>query len=1819
MTELVFRIDYNDQEACLEAAKQITKYMMSYKEVLNRYTEGCNYDTASSSEKRLLLEQFSSFCLLIIQSCVSEIELLEDELDSSKLYNDDCQKLIKELEDARQQIENLKSLKMQDKTPKNSDIELHQNSREKLKLSTISSKEAEVGITMRSNQFNDPIETAIVYQWSSTRIQAAWRGYVMRKQYYELLNEYIDQSRAIPTQVSDEDIMKIASNSIKTKNLTFEQCFRAIDKDDKKVISCDDFISFLENLRLCLTKAEISRLVLIFDEECKGKLEIQDFYDILAAYKVETENHRVMSKPVEVDALANFMKFIENRKLSPEEIFEIIDTNKKNLILNEDLKSFLINIESNLKQREIASIVRILDPHMTGEITKDTFMKIMNKGNQAVKIENLIKTRKPRTRYNSDGKKEKISKPKKDKDIRRLIKKIEENGKSVSEFVKILQKENKGRVAIQVFSKALGSVFPSIKKEEIIKLLSFFDLDKDSMISIKDIENFFINHASSHKSTKKLFKKLAKKIQESNTPTLEFFANEKINDFMDEKQFIEDISRIFKLSHEKSELLYNFLKVEDLDGVPIKSLAAYIDSYRSDLQLNESEIEKAAKELLETSRIMPGNAAEELTKIFSTLKLSPLDVFKLADRQNNEKIGIGSFTKTILKLFPKINENLLNRAVKLFKGPVITHDEMISRFDIEIEPEEPSIDFSNLSEDQIRMFKKLTSAFLETSFTPQTFFINADTDHDGRISTADLIGAMKKLFSPKILSNADIRAISEAFKIHVNETIYIDEFLKLMNEVKTEEEKIEFQPLSKIEESSIKIEQKIPTESEKDSAKSKSESLSRGSRPASHSMKFFQSTSRRSSRISSIGSEKIIKPLKLSEIQNEAPAKKSESSSSSRKPSKIDAIENVFYQNRKPKKEKTPDSTPKMPAEILIQNNDPKAHNDVSFRSSGNTSDAASQKRQKIRPRIYYSQDSSHPSSPNSELSSPLRSTESLQQEPIMKVANYLNGENDKKRPLMAEEFYESLDGMHWHVITKAQLKMCLDKLPLSLSEDEKNIILKIADSKNENRIYSEEFVKYLRSLKSKVLERQTSRKISRRTRPPEVKDLNRNLNDFPEDSLDSAIFKLKDYIKTHQIYITSIEATFQRLDEDGIGALKEPDFILAIDRLRIGITEAQMNKLIEFADPNQSGIINYVNFIKMISSYEFRSLQTVLKPIEKIKEIKETEEEEKYVQSSASSRSMKKQLVNPIEEIQNYVLSDVDFFTKTNDEWRTILNSEIAALKRCAELIESSRKKKFIDPDFGPEQIQDGAFCLYWTGSPPNSNYPPADELTWISPSKFLKSAVFINGGSNKNTVIQGSLRNSWFLGGLSIVGQQEEFICGFLKKLEKPDQINVNTVLGISKGTYPPIFHAFAKKGLYVIRVEIDRSSKWVIIDDRIPMYAKDTKDPQYIFGHSSDPNELWISLIEKAYAKLYGCYEALNGGLLEDSLHLLTKMNVEKIKISARELSQDKIKLDQFWTLLKKCKDEKLLVGCTIDSEINDVVIDGEITGLIGQYAYAIVDILFVKNPRAKNSKKRHRLLRLRNFWNEKEWQGKWSRKSEELQEFFGIIKPELDKNNEEAFDINRYDGTFLMSFKDWRSIFSHVYICSNFKKQWGVQFQGDWTSETSGGVPMDKENSVLWSRNPQFILELKSRCEITVLLSQEDCRYMKNSVFPFDGTMKTICFSIMKLSPEEEHANLFDKTKIVYLSVLKQHREVSCKIDILPGKFAIIPATLNSGETGKFWLSIYSKCEREKVKVYSSSDPENVGVEIENEEEVPKESISPSIINDLRELVVYLNSI
>jgi hypothetical protein len=111
-------------------------------------------------------------------------------------------------------------------------------------------------------------------------------------------------------------------------------------------------------------------------------------------------------------------------------------------------------------------------------------------------------------------------------------------------------------------------------------------------------------------------------------------------------------------------------------------------------------------------------------------------------------------------------------------------------------------------------------------------------------------------------------------------------------------------------------------------------------------------------------------------------------------------------------------------------------------------------------------------------------------------------------------------------------------------------------------------------------------------------------------------------------------------------------------------------------------------------------------------------------------------------------------------------------------------------------------------------------------------------------------------------------------------------------------------------VFRFFKDLSWRYVIIDKRIPVY---NSAGDYIYGKCAVPEELWVPLIEKAYAKLFGCYYSLIGGFIDEALEDLTSMVPEKKTLHDRNghFHEDP---EEFWQFLMSCKRHHCLMGCS-----------------------------------------------------------------------------------------------------------------------------------------------------------------------------------------------------------------------------------------------------------------------------------------------------------------
>ena len=179
--------------------------------------------------------------------------------------------------------------------------------------------------------------------------------------------------------------------------------------------------------------------------------------------------------------------------------------------------------------------------------------------------------------------------------------------------------------------------------------------------------------------------------------------------------------------------------------------------------------------------------------------------------------------------------------------------------------------------------------------------------------------------------------------------------------------------------------------------------------------------------------------------------------------------------------------------------------------------------------------------------------------------------------------------------------------------------------------------------------------------------------------------------------------------------------------------------------------------------------------------------------------------------------------------------------------------------------------------------------------------------------------------------------------------------------------------------------------MVDNYLPYIPDNKGNNNFCFG-SSFRKELWVSLFEKAWAKVNGCYARIGcGGNCSDAFDVLTSaytiiLKINNINEEAKEKS---------WIKLKKEKNN----NCVICSGTRRLGIF-ENVGLISQHAYTIMNLYEVNYEG-----KKLRLVKLRNPWGEKEFNGDWSDKSSKWTD---ELKKQVD------FEGVKGDGIFYMSY-------------------------------------------------------------------------------------------------------------------------------------------------------------------------------------------------------------
>jgi hypothetical protein len=217
--------------------------------------------------------------------------------------------------------------------------------------------------------------------------------------------------------------------------------------------------------------------------------------------------------------------------------------------------------------------------------------------------------------------------------------------------------------------------------------------------------------------------------------------------------------------------------------------------------------------------------------------------------------------------------------------------------------------------------------------------------------------------------------------------------------------------------------------------------------------------------------------------------------------------------------------------------------------------------------------------------------------------------------------------------------------------------------------------------------------------------------------------------------------------------------------------------------------------------------------------------------------------------------------------------------------------------------------------------------KAVWKRPHEIVSNPrVFASptGEIDAAQIIQGSIEDCYLLAALSVLSR---------------DARRIRDLFVVSE---------YNEYGIYGLCFFVDGEWRAVFVDDQFPVDEKG----QLAFARSKTKNEFWLPILEKCYAKLYGHYSRIIGGLVHSSFKDLTGGITDEVALD----SPDSGAFDgRLWQRVFTFHKLGYLMGCGNPKPTSGNF--DKVSGIVQGHAYAILDLREIGDLK---------LIRLRNPW-------------------------------------------------------------------------------------------------------------------------------------------------------------------------------------------------------------------------------------------------------------
>ncbi|KAL0246636.1 hypothetical protein GEMRC1_007847 [Eukaryota sp. GEM-RC1] len=341
------------------------------------------------------------------------------------------------------------------------------------------------------------------------------------------------------------------------------------------------------------------------------------------------------------------------------------------------------------------------------------------------------------------------------------------------------------------------------------------------------------------------------------------------------------------------------------------------------------------------------------------------------------------------------------------------------------------------------------------------------------------------------------------------------------------------------------------------------------------------------------------------------------------------------------------------------------------------------------------------------------------------------------------------------------------------------------------------------------------------------------------------------------------------------------------------------------------------------------------------------------------------------------------------------------------------------------------------------------------------------------------------------------------------------------------------YTKNGFYVLRFHKNCSWTYVTIDDFLPVRGNNLP----LFCHSSEAKEFFPALIEKAYAKIHGNYETIEGGHVSVGLSDLTGGIADEVRFKK---AKSEIASGALWRKMRNYVESGYLLGAGSPSGKDT---DISSFGIVQGHAYSILQCVEVENLK---------LIQLRNPWGDSSWKGDYGPTSTK---WTAKLKKRLDFSSVD-------DGKFWMTYGDYVAHFDSLYICRFFDKHYPGKFRSAWSvaNRTAGGRS-SADNRDTFITNPQYRLRSSKPGKCGIVLRQDDRRMQGQKQLAIGFYVCTGKGGKITIATT---ANVYAKAGFIFL------RELFSEIDVEAGvDYTIVPCTWDAGQENGFGIMAFGE--------------------------------------------------